>query len=218
MVVLFESDVGADSNNVATAHYRIPALLNRQHTLRIVNVTLPRRPVIFQADNQVASDTGEQFSVPNCASFAELAVALSDLRHVDTSRVLECYATNEVEFEVCTFNSVVTLDATLAAQLNLSPQLAANTCYSAAVHVSDVDECHATRIIVDGCVVQGMIEAGSHTNVVAQYGTTLQQTSAFQTDPTNSFSVSAQIVMKDGTVQSYPVSNTERFSFGVEIV
>ena len=217
MVVLVESMNGSASANVATAGFIIPGAVRRQHRVKVVEVTLPPRPMVFAAGNQVTSGA-ELFGVPDCASFAELAVALSALRHADTSRVIECYSTNEEEFEVCTFSSPVTLDATLAAQLNVGEQLLANTCYGASVHRADVDACHATRIVMDGTTVRGMFSANAPTNVVAQYGTTLGQTSVFSVEPTDAFSVAAEIVMKDGTVVSYPVADNERFSFAVEIV
>ena len=120
MVLVIATGHGSTSANIArAADIKIPHVGNFAGTLSVVRAVLPPMPLFLAAEDQLTSDTTETFDIPNCSSFTELAVRLSDLRHADTSRVVQCYATGESEFEVCTFANDIILSATFAAMLNL---------------------------------------------------------------------------------------------------
>ena len=219
MVLVIATGHGSTSDNIArAADIKIPHVGNFAGTLSVVRAVLP--PCLFlAADDQLTSDTTETFDIPNCSSFTELAVRLSDLRHADTSRVVQCYATGESEFEICTFANDIELDATFAAKLNLPVLLEKNNCYGAPVHGDDVREGYATQIQVDGDVY-GAIQDGEYSAVVAHFPRGEQPHAApFRfNEYTELFTLVAKIVKHDGTVIDYPVKNDERFSYQIEIV
>ena len=219
MVLVIATGHGSSSANIArTANIRIPHVGNLSGKLSVVRASLPPMPLFGAAVNQLTSETGETFDIPNCSSFTELAVRLSDLRHADTSRVVQCYAT-ESEFEVCTFAKDIALDATFAEKLNLPVVLDKNSCYGAPVHGDDVREGYAIQIHVDGNVY-GAIQDGEHSAVVAQFPRGEQPNGVqFEfSEYTELFGLVAKIIKHDGTVVDYPVKNDERFSYQIEIV
>ena len=206
MVLVIATGHGSTSDNIArAADIKIPHVGNFAGTLSVVRAVLPPMPLFLAAEDQLISDTTETFDIPNCSSFTELAVRLSDLRHADTSRVVQCYATGESEFEVCTFANDITLSATFAAMLNLPVLLEKNNCYGAPVHGDDVREGYAIQIQVDGDVY-GAIQDGVHSTVVAHFPRGEQPRGApFRfSEYTELFSLVAKIVKHDGTVIDYP--------------
>ena len=221
MVLVIATGHGSSSDNIArVANIRIPHVGNLRGKLSIVRVLLPPMPLFSATENQLTSDIGETFDIPNCSSFAELAVRLSDLRHADASRVVQCYTTGESEFEVCTFANDITLNAAFAEKLNLPVVLVKNSCYDAPVHSDDVREGYATQIHVDVGHVYGAIENGEHSAIVAQFHRGEQPHGVqFEfSEYTELFGLVAKIVNHDGTVRDYPVKNNERFSFQIDIV
>jgi hypothetical protein len=218
-MVLLTSTEQFDGESDISVTFTVPAFVKQHGTIAITRVSLPDPPFVYAMIDQIESDTGETFDTMDARSLAELATQLTSIRQADGSQLLACYVSGS-EFTICTFDNDVTLGDDMEALLHMPQFLPKQMCYSSTIDWKATDQSHAVRIIATGVQVNGLIDNGTHSAILEEFGRgeRVQGHTLDFSHHTDSFTLEAKVVKKDGETVSLVARDYEPVTFTVEIV
>ena len=184
--------------------------LSRNKQFSLVRTTLPRLPFRFARTEQITCN-GVTYDLPVSRSLVHLTELLSTLTDGGGGSIMDAYyADNEVE--VCAGANDVILAGSLASALGLPTTLTANQCFSAAIDEREEQESEYYRVTVGSMTVAGYVNEGEYTQTVEEFDDQdqLPKTAFRALDSVVSFTVSVQVVKRDGTVVDLRIEDTER--------